>query len=303
MRHACPPSLSTAAGVLRNFVLLLGLLRVPVTGRCEPFCHSACVDLNGDVEAECGTCAEGHTCRPGATGFPATQKNHATNPSDVLPANDSARRDDEHDDAGMHSFCGRMVSDGRCATEPDEMQLACACACGEDKEGCARRRSPSTPPAEQDRQRTLPLGRTQESWCGDPDEEERLRDRGYFVWRQAVPSAELRAMQQHVYAMPDRLGALCGVPYEQQPGCVLHRELFRATYPRTHAAVRARMADWVRTGFHRHAGLGWPLEIMVRQSTPHIATSCLCAIRTPNAHGRPHRLHRVPSSSPSTSGH
>lgn len=43
----------------------------PAASVCEPFCATAgCDELNGDVEFECGACAPGHACRPGAPGWP-----------------------------------------------------------------------------------------------------------------------------------------------------------------------------------------------------------------------------------------
>ena len=151
-------------------------------------------------------------------------------------------------------------------------------ACQQTCEMCDA--SPPEPPLDPDIRRSLPLGTTQQSWCGNSDDESRIRDRGFFVWRRAVPVEELRAMQRQVESMPNGLSKLCGVPYDQAPECVLHAAQLRATYPLTHAAIRAKMADWVRSGFHRRAGLGWPLEVMgaefiaINRWTPRLNSSC-----------------------------
>ena len=156
------------------------ILGVHARPSCEKHCVHHCSELNGNILEECGACVGAEwLCRPGSAEFPG-------------PALAAEAAAEECTDRADHNLCSRLKSEGRCASEPDEMHRVCQMTC----EACGHPAPPEPPRA--DVQRTLPIGTSQESWCGDPEDESRLADRGFFVWRQAVPKHELRLMQRRV---------------------------------------------------------------------------------------------------------
>ena len=140
-----------------------------------------------------------------------------------------------------------------CDVERASMDVYCPDACG----ACLATGPPASPAP-----RTSPaeFGTQQHDWCGDPWDDRRIADRGYWVWRAAVPDGELSSMKAYVNGLNNR-GALCGEPYNQQAPCRFDAAKLRALFPATYQAVNDKIRAWKQGGFSDTAFLGWPLDV------------------------------------------
>ena len=82
--------------------------------------------------------------------------------------------------------------------------------------------------------------------CEDLHNEARVRDRGYYVLRGAVPPAELQAMADFVASLPHKATRLlCGASDVQPDACKLGGDELARLYPATHGAVVALFRKWI----------------------------------------------------------
>ena len=97
--------------------------------------------------------------------------------------------------------------------------------------------------------------------CADLEDVSRLKDRGFFVLRGAVPRDELEAMGHFVESLPAPTKFLCGASDVQPHECMYDGDEIKSVYPKTFSLITGMFQDWVRTGFNVEARVGWPLEI------------------------------------------
>ena len=254
---------------------------------CEPWCVEPCAELNGNVAQECGACAEGSGCFPGAPGYAAQPDNRVHRVG--ISANAEAKVADDDGTGGAddaehtpscadrldRSKCKLYAGRGDCQQHPQHMLRYCASTCGlcsmASASPCASQLCHQTLglfderfPRSRAEEECPPVARLLrgEHRCGDLENEERLKDRGYFVIRGAVSAAELEAMTSFVAALPHKATRLlCGASDVQPDECKLGPDELRLQFPRLHARLTELFGKWRSSGFNDAAELGWPLEI------------------------------------------
>jgi len=82
---------------MRLRLTILGAVLARTAGMCADFCMHDCAELNGNVEAECGTCTATSGCHPGTAAY----QNHPKRPS-----------------AGAGSCSAEQEQDGQSCTSP-----------------------------------------------------------------------------------------------------------------------------------------------------------------------------------------
>lgn len=181
---------------------------------CEPWCEDACSNLNGNAAVECGECKEPqYSCRPGAPDFADFPVEQAVLEVPVEPIGTNDRLC--HDVLGQEE-CDQNVRDGRCTEAPTYMAILCprTCQlCDHDLGGATWMKCPS----DNCMQASLDDFREQGASscpdaekfdemvarrCDDLEDQSRLKDRGFFVVRNAVPAKELSRMVAHVRSIP-----------------------------------------------------------------------------------------------------
>lgn len=243
---------------------------------CLAHCVNPCSSLNGDVRYECGGCAASVVCGPHAADFHpraaattqvAVEADGESQPRDASSSTSSSSSKARSSPRPAYNDrkCEMLARAGACATQAADMCRYCGLWCeGDCVESASNRRVALDALRDALSGAAItslpPLNGTVPSWCGVLEDEDRVRDRGYFVLRDGVPADELLAMQRFVPSLGPPLQYLCGASNVQPEGCRV-REFSRA-YPRTHARVQAMLDRWVASGFHREARLGWPLEMV-----------------------------------------
>ena len=245
---------------------------------CEAWCSAACRELTGNIRSECGLCGRSSRCRPDAEDFP-----HATIP-DMLP--DYWRNlpyQPEQLERGANrshaEHCGLLADTGFCKRFWRQIGRFCpAGTCRQpltwsDQENTIdtkswtnkwgklslsdfRQYDPTRCRGEAARRH---WGR-HETLCSDLENDARVEEHGWFVWRGIVPREEIEAMAAAHSRIPEPARSMCGAGGFQPRACFLNPNKYPSLYPRFHRALTDRLQSWIATGFHERASLGWPLE-------------------------------------------
>lgn len=259
--------------ILANIIMIVwvstALAVAASSDACFAHCEEPCEELNGDLESECGGCTGAVSCKPGAPGFGTS--------SAVVDANGGAVDGGMCRDMAGEESCARLAKTrGGCdqplasfgsamtASPPTlvrvQMRRHCAQTCGYcdggvpppcASEPCMSSLSLSGEHLNQQHGQ-LPSCPTSAALvggsrrCGDLIDQRRIKDRGYFVLRDAVPADELEQM-----AADEAI-----ISYPLTP-----REL-EERYPAFHSNISRILDGWLASGMNEVAALGWPLEIV-----------------------------------------
>ena len=221
--------------------MMVNARAVAAAFRCEEWCAEPCTALNGDVSSECSECTSTFACHPDAEGYNKLKRPKHFGPSDrthrveVSPTGVDQKLSAEPwcFDKADRDQCLLWAVDGGCRKHEKDMSRHCARTCqlcelfvGRSK--CARGpcldkysifdEKLDWDQADEPCSATAQLMRD-EHRCEWLEDEQRVRDRGYFVIRNAVPPEELAAMREYVHALPHAATRmLCGAS-DVQVGC------------------------------------------------------------------------------------
>ena len=234
---------------------LLGL--VCSTSACKTFCDSPCLDLNGDVQTECGDCGPGWLCGPGMPGFPQP----AAGPEHAVKRAGRVCKDDV-------TNCEQYAREGFC----EELGARCVCQktckfCTEDeswhKDFCAQlpRSNFGFRASEMMKMKTpgtCTIEPTRSCEHGLEDEQN-VAARGFFVQRGLVPVEELAQMRTFVADIPLPTRLLCGASDVQPAECMMGDLKLATLIPETYGHLQRLLRRWVDSGFSKTASLGAPV--------------------------------------------
>ena len=187
--------------------IMVNARAVAAAFRCEEWCAEPCTALNGDVSSECSECTSTFACHPGAEGYNKLKRPKHFGPSDRTHRVEvSPTGVDQKLSESAEPWCFDKADRDKCARGPclDKYSIF------DEKLDWDQADEPCSATAQLMRD---------EHRCEWLEDEQRVRDRGYFVIRNAVPPEELAAMREYVHALPHAATRmLCGAS-DVQVGC------------------------------------------------------------------------------------
>ena len=108
--------------------------------------------------------------------------------------------------------------------------------------------------------------RLRRSKCDNVDDAARLRDHGWVILRNVALRGELDAIVTDLEAIPEPLRSNCGSSKAHPSECFRN---LRHAAPHFYRTLHRLVQDWIASGLHEEAHLGWPYaHLAVDSQTP-----------------------------------